>query len=185
MRNKAPMVCIKCNLSIKSKTANGRRLCDFHIKEEGKRIREKYKIRIKETLEIWRNKNRKYIKNHNKKLVDSGYFNKWNKEHQESIFNTGKKHREIHKKEINIKNKRRQEKLKSLPGSHTDKEWKEVCKKWGNTCCICRKKKKLTKDHIIPIWENNSTNDIINIRPLCGSCNSKEGAKYQHSIKVD
>lgn len=138
---------------------------------------------MKDYLLQWRYKNKEWIRIHNKELVDSGYFKKWKKNNKESTSLSERKHRKKYRTEILIKNKKRQERLKELLGSHTLTDWVFLKAIYKQKCAICRKKKKLTKDHIIPIWEKNSSNDIMNIRPLCGSCNSSEGAKYQNSNK--
>jgi hypothetical protein len=68
---------------------------------------------------------------------------------------------------------RRYARERNAKGSHTFKEWKELCEKWGNTCCQCRKKRKLTKDHIVPL-SKGGTDYISNIQPMCRSCNSRK-----------
>ncbi len=67
-------------------------------------------------------------------------------------------------------------KIKFGNGFHTIKEWQDLCKKWGDTCACCRKIRKLTKDHIIPLSKGGS-NGIENIQPLCGSCNSRKNVR--------
>jgi len=74
-----------------------------------------------------------------------------------------------------LNNQRRVRKLNN-GGSHTLKEWEELKKHWNYTCCICRKKKILTRDHIIPL-SKGGTDNISNIQPLCRSCNSKKHNK--------
>ena len=59
-------------------------------------------------------------------------------------------------------------------GSHTQKEWEDLKKKYNYTCLACRIKEpkiKLTEDHIIPLSKDGS-DYIENIQPLCRSCNS-------------
>ena len=81
------------------------------------------------------------------------------------------------------KHRRRALKAK-VGGSYTEKEWLDVKEMYNNRCANCKKKIKLTVDHIIPLtkwieWEkvnkpNYSWNDIENIQPLCTSCNSSK-----------
>lgn len=61
-------------------------------------------------------------------------------------------------------------------GSHTIDEWIALKDSYGNVCANCGEKKKLTKDHIIPL-SKNGTDYIENIQPLCRNCNSK---KHNH-----
>ena len=58
-------------------------------------------------------------------------------------------------------------------GSYTASEWIALCKKYGNRCLACGKKKKLTADHVIPVSKGGTSN-IDNIQPLCGPCNSRK-----------
>lgn len=65
------------------------------------------------------------------------------------------------------------------PGSHSHQQWCELKKKFGFTCPACllpEPQIKLTTDHVVPIFLGGS-NDIGNIQPLCGKCNSKKSLK--------
>jgi 5-methylcytosine-specific restriction endonuclease McrA len=115
----------------------------------------------------------------------------WDERHPERRVNIHKKYHKTHKKERNafcrdyqkrnpevfkaIKNRRRTAKTKA-GGSFTAAEWKALCKKYGNRCLACGKKRKLTADHVIPVSKGGSSN-ISNIQPLCGPCNSSKRDK--------
>jgi len=58
-------------------------------------------------------------------------------------------------------------------GSFTVEEFKTLCRKYGNRCLCCRKHKKLTADHVIPV-SRGGTSNISNIQPLCQPCNSSK-----------
>lgn len=80
----------------------------------------------------------------------------------------------------------RRRKIKKLSngGSHTLVEWETLLAQYNWTCPSCKKQEseiKLTEDHIIPVTKGGSDN-IENIQPLCGSCNSKKKTKI---IKYD
>ena len=61
-------------------------------------------------------------------------------------------------------------------GFFTAQEWKDLCKKYNYKCLCCKKRKKLTADHVITVSKGGTSN-IDNIQPLCGICNSSKGAK--------
>lgn len=74
--------------------------------------------------------------------------------------------------------------IRGSSGYFTLTEWQTLKAQYNWTCPACRKaepKIKLTVDHIIPILKGGS-NNIENIQPLCGSCNSKKNTKI---IKYD
>ena len=70
---------------------------------------------------------------------------------------------------------RRYAREKNAEGSHTLEEWQGLKEIYDNKCVHCGEKKKLTKDHIIPL-SKGGTDYIINIQPLCRNCNSKKWA---------
>ena len=78
-----------------------------------------------------------------------------------------------HPKRISHLKARRYAREKGAIGSHTLEEWENLKDEFDNKCAFCRKKVKLTKDHIIPLSENG-TDYIDNIQPLCRSCNSRK-----------
>ena len=62
-------------------------------------------------------------------------------------------------------------------GTHTAEEWRALCAACHHRCLCCKRKRTLTKDHIVPVLLGGS-NDISNIQPLCRSCNSSKGARH-------
>jgi 5-methylcytosine-specific restriction endonuclease McrA len=95
-----------------------------------------------------------------------------------------KDYRKTHQgKSAEWKHKRRA--LKAMVGGYfSADEWKILVLKTGGFCPDCGEKRKFTVDHIIPLtkwleWKKKNKpdykwNDIQNIQPLCGSCNSRK-----------
>lgn len=81
-----------------------------------------------------------------------------------------------HPKRIAHLKARRYAREKHADGKHSFQEWKNLVVEFDNKCAFCRKRKNLTKDHIIPLSEGG-TDYIDNIQPLCRNCNSK---KWKH-----
>lgn len=79
--------------------------------------------------------------------------------------------------------KRRKNRIKyGTKGTHTLEEWEDLKYTYEYKCFVCGLKEpriKLTKDHITPI-SKDGTDDIINIMPLCRSCNCKKGTKDEN-----
>ncbi len=70
-------------------------------------------------------------------------------------------------------------------GSYTVQEWNELCERYDYRCLRCGEQKPLTVDHVIPI-SKGGPNDISNLQPLCGSCNStKRDKTIDYRVKGD
>lgn len=64
-------------------------------------------------------------------------------------------------------------------GSHTFEEWELLKAQYNWTCPCCKKPEpeiKLTEDHVVAVSKGGS-NNIENIQPLCGRCNSSKQTK--------
>lgn len=113
-----------------------------------------------------------YEKNKVKRIEAS---KEWSKKNRKKANLYHKKNRYRWIELVRHHNRLRKDKERGAIGKHTLREWQELCKKYNFLCVHCgRENIKLTRDHIIPITKGGS-NDISNIQPLCGSCNSKKG----------
>lgn len=61
-------------------------------------------------------------------------------------------------------------------GNFSTDQWDELCRLCGGGCACCGKVGNLTVDHIIPV-SRGGDNGIMNIQPLCLSCNSRKGTR--------
>lgn len=58
--------------------------------------------------------------------------------------------------------------------THTYAEWQALLDRYRHRCANCRRKRRLTRDHIIPL-SRGGHDGIENIQPLCHSCNAEKG----------
>jgi 5-methylcytosine-specific restriction endonuclease McrA len=140
-----------------------REACRANYTKWAKKYPEKVKARRKKHYEETREKALAYsarYREENPEEVKEG-ISKWRKENPEAQ----RMHGHVRKTRKTM-----------AGGSYTVAEWKILCKKYGYKCLRCKKKRKLTADHVIPI-KLGGTSNIDNIQPLCGPCNSKKGAK--------
>lgn len=89
-----------------------------------------------------------------------------------------------HGAELRHQAHKRRARKRQLPGSHTLKDWQDLCRSFHGRCVRCGVKGKLTRDHVIPITDKRSSNDISNIQPLCYSCNSSKGNRHSADYRM-
>lgn len=188
-------VCLKCGKKYKHLISQlGYKYCSlkclYELNEAKKKTikclfcGKKLKVRLKRIQD----KRGKYC---SKKCADAGKIKPEKEKHERRIAYTRKYRTENHDWYIAIKHKRRAIKNK-LGGHFTQSEWNTLKKAHNNYCVGCGKKEpkiKLTADHRIPPkhWKEQSKilglrykwNDIGNIQPLCGNCNSRKWQNLQ------
>ncbi len=70
----------------------------------------------------------------------------------------------------------RSHRVRVSAGSFTQEEWSALCGTYNNCCAYCRRPRKLTVHHVIPVSRGGDS-FITNIAPACQSCNSRIGTK--------
>ena len=142
-------------------------------KEYIKKQRQEYYQNHKEQKREYQQSNRERIQTYHRE-----YNKKYRITHREILNSNVRRYNKIHRKKLKIKERLRQYQLK-ISGSHTLGEWETLKAQYNWTCPACGKTEleiKLTEDHIIPLSKGGS-NNIENIQPLCGPCNSKKSTK--------
>ncbi len=113
-----------------------------------------------------------YWKKHREKLSKkSQQYYEYNKD---QIKFNAKRWRHQNRAKRYIYEKRRKAQVLLHNESFTSAQWEELCARYGHRCLACGEQGPLTVDHVIPLSKGGA-NDISNIQPLCGSCNSKKG----------
>lgn len=122
-------------------------------------------------------KKKDYQKHREKRIA---YVNRWTESNQEKVkINKRRyydKNREVVFKRSAVHIQKRRAWKNNSNGSFTYNEWEALCNKYENKCLCCKKSKKLTMDHVVPLSRGGS-NNIDNIQPLCLLCNMKKGTK--------
>lgn len=150
--------------------------------KKDKFYREFHKEEIRERSKIYYQTHKKEMKEYNRccylihkeehRKYDRIYYLKYKKEE-------GKKKLEWernNKDKVKIYGAKDRARKQNAEGSFTTQEWTDLKNKYGNICLCCRKKKKLTVDHIVPLSKGGS-NYILNIQPLCKHCNCVKGTQ--------
>lgn len=152
-----------------------------HQKE--KRITDaRYRAENSEELKDWHRKH--YQKNRNKKLNQCKEYASKNKE-KISQYQKGYREKNVNKlkeyaRQVRKTNPERCKvyasnylsRKKCAEGEYTLNQWGELLSFFDDICPCCKERvKSFEIDHIIPLTWNNTSNWIINIQPLCKSCN--------------
>lgn len=160
------------------------RMCRRHTELAKETIRQK-KIGQRVHSEEWKNELRERMK-HQKYALG----HKLSEEHIEAIreAHKGSKSyfwkdgRSYDKNRINWQKNEWHRRKRKAQGHHTFEEWEALKSIHDHKCNFCKKKVKLTEDHIIPL-SKGGTNDIKNIQPLCLKCNLTKHNKLPSEIR--
>jgi len=101
---------------------------------------------------------------------------RWYEKHTVVANQRGIKWRQENPDAVRAIKSRRRTTATQAGGSFTPQEWKVLCRRHCNKCLCCKRHRKLTADHVIPV-SRGGTSSIGNIQPLCGPCNSSKGTK--------
>lgn len=128
-----------------------------------------YKGKEKEYKKEW------YLKNKERLLL----LRKERYEKNRERYNeTNKKWQERNKEKVSFIKQQYKRRKRMAVGFFSFEEWELLKKKFDNRCANCKELKKLEADHIKPL-SKGGTNFIMNIQPLCRSCNSSKGNKVK------
>lgn len=77
----------------------------------------------------------------------------------------------------------RRARLHAAEGTFTTAEFRTLCELYDHKCAYCGEQRPLTADHATPLSRGGS-NDITNILPACGSCNSRKHTKTAEEFRA-
>ncbi|MCP4139989.1 MAG: HNH endonuclease [Chloroflexi bacterium] len=166
----------KCN-----KCGKYREIGEFHKKSKSKdglhsyckscasAYNKAYKNKYREKEKAYKKEYRK----ENKEKINA-YHKEWSKANPEKRAAYKKEWRKANPEKRAAYDQKRRARKAGNGGSFTAQEWRDLCEKYDSKCLCCKKKKKLTADHVVPISKGGTSN-IENIQPLCKSCNSRKG----------
>ncbi len=90
---------------------------------------------------------------------------------------SGRRWRAAHPETVRAATHRRRARMRDgvSPGVTVD-EWSEIVAAFDGKCAYCRRARKLTRDHVVPI-SKGGRDEPSNVVPACFSCNASKGAK--------
>lgn len=122
-----------------------------------------------------------YYREHKAQIVKR--IREWANDNRERVRANAARWRKNNRDKCQIKLIRYRARLSSAPGRFSIYEWRDLLKR-NTACLMCLRpwgpQLKPTVDHIIPLSRGGS-NFIVNIQPLCLSCNSAKKDKLEVS----
>jgi 5-methylcytosine-specific restriction endonuclease McrA len=91
---------------------------------------------------------------------------------------------------MDINRAKRRERLRVARerGRHTEAEWQQMKDFFEGVCARCLGERGLInveRDHIIPLYHDDSSDGIDNIQPICAFCNISKGPeRIDHRPKL-
>lgn len=100
------------------------------------------------------------------------YHQKWRRKNAKSVTYSQKNYRKNHKRKLYEKNNIQYQRYKKA-GMVSKETRKYIFERQCSICNLCKKKTKLTVDHIIPV-SKGGTSELSNLQGLCITCNIKK-----------
>jgi 5-methylcytosine-specific restriction endonuclease McrA len=95
----------------------------------------------------------------------------WYKNHRDQEVERQRKWRSDNPESARACDRRKRAKRARAVGSLSAREWRAIVLKQRGRCADCRKRTKLTIDHVVPLAAGGS-HYAFNIQGLCGKCNT-------------
>lgn len=109
----------------------------------------------------------------NKEKVNA-YYRRWCEANREEVRAYNREYSKAHRDPIKAAARQQRSRVGRRSGHHfTPQEWADRLEEFGHVCAFCLKPAKLTVEHLVDIHSGGG-NEIENIVPACGSCNSRK-----------
>lgn len=105
----------------------------------------------------------------------------WYSENRERALGNRRKYRKANPEKVAHLNRKRRAAKKSAEGILLASEWEAIQRKQRGRCARCRKKSKLTVDHVVPLAAGGC-NLAFNIQGLCRPCNTRKQAQLLSGV---
>lgn len=107
-----------------------------------------------------------------KRLYDINYY----QENKERVRKVCTNWRQNNRDKDTVSKQRYKARRKKLDSTFTEEQWIQCKHAFDNRCAYCRKIRKLTQEHFVPVTKSGEYT-LNNIVPSCQSCNSSKGKK--------
>lgn len=175
-------LCASCSLPVTQITQRGRakKYCSVRCRDASWRHQHREELRgvragyraanpesAKRATRAWRAANRERV---------AATMRAWRFRNLERANAINRAWRLAHPAEYLSQSIRRRARKAGAAGSHTTQEWLEKLQLFASLCAYCGEASPLAREHKVPLVRGGS-DDIANIVPACGSCNSRKGIK--------
>lgn len=141
-------------------------------------VRERKQKYYRQNRDTERKKGQIYYQNNQEKIKANTRL--YREGHPGKHIGYNRRYDQANPEKVAAKNHRRRTKKAGNGGSYTSQEWKDLCVYYDHRCLRCGKQEpkiKLTVDHVLPL-DLGGPNNLDNLQPLCGSCNSWKGNRH-------